>query len=163
MMLPALCSVVLALAVVAQSSTPAVKASSVETRHLAAATSLSAATVAPGGRLHVYIDVVPKPRMHVYAPEERAYQAVSLTLAPAAGLIIGKPLFPKGERFFFAPLSETQMVFSKPFRIEIPVTVNRSSKPGPRDLTGTLEYQACDDTVCYIPTTTVLTWSVTIR
>jgi DsbC/DsbD-like thiol-disulfide interchange protein len=163
MMLPTLCGVVLALAVVVQSSTPAVKGTRIETRHLTAATSLSLATVPPGGRLDAYVDIVPKPRMHVYAPEERGYQSVSLTLSPPPGVTARKPVFPKGERFFFAPLSETQIVFSAPFRIAVPLMVSRAARPGTRELTGTLEYQACDDTVCYVPVKTALTWTITIQ
>jgi len=163
MIFPALCTLVLSLAVVVQSSTPAMNGTRVATRHLTAATSLSVATVAPGGRFEAYVDIVPKARMHVYAPEERAYQSVSLTLSPAAGVTARRPVFPKGERFFFAPLNETQIVFSTPFRIAVPLTVSPSAKPGRRDLTASLEYQACDDTVCYLPTKTALTWTITIQ
>jgi hypothetical protein len=54
-------------------------------------------------------------------------------------------------------------VFSTPFRVAVPLTISRSATPGRRELTGTLEYQACDDTVCYVPTRTALTWTITIR
>ena len=34
-----------------------------------------------------------------------------------------KPRYPKAEKFFFEPLKETQLVYSKPFRITQPIVV----------------------------------------
>ena len=75
----------------------------------------------------------------------------------------GPPIFPKGESFLFAPTGETQIVYSRPFRIEVPVTMARAGKAGVFALSGTFRYQACDDQVCYIAKSVPVTWDVTIR
>ena len=135
----------------------------VETAHLTATASTSAATVAPGGRVSLYLDVSPKPRMHVYAPDQDAYLPVSLTMSTAPGLTTRPAVFPKGEPFVFEPTAERQLVFSEPFRIDVPVTIARSTAPGPRTLSATLQYQACDDRVCYIPKKITVRWEIRIK
>ena len=77
-----------------------------------------------------------------------------------------EPRFPPSERYLFTPLNEEQRVYSKPFRIALEVTIpvtpatREQARSGTLTLTGTLRYQACDDTVCYRPTTVPLTWTV---
>jgi hypothetical protein len=101
--------------------------------------------------------------MHVYAPEEKAQQPVSLKIDRNPGIAAKSPIFPKGESSFFAPTGETQIVYSQPFRIEVPATVIKSHKPGSLTLSGTFRYQACDDKVCYIAKSVPLTWEVAVR
>ena len=101
--------------------------------------------------------------MHVYAPEQKAYLPVTLTLERSPDVTARLAIFPKGESVFFAPTSETQIVYTQPFRIELPVTVTRGRAAGPLTLTGTLEYQACDDHVCYVPRKVPVTWTLTVR
>jgi thiol:disulfide interchange protein DsbD len=157
-------AVVFLSCLVAQSSVaPASKPAVTDTAHLTITTSTSVETVAPGGRATLVVDVVPKPRMHVYAPEQKAYLPVSLQVDRNADVTSRPPIFPKGESFFFAPTSETQIVYSHPFRIEVPVSVAKSRKPGTLALGGTLRYQACDDKVCYLPKSVPMTWKLTVR
>jgi DsbC/DsbD-like thiol-disulfide interchange protein len=136
-----------------------------ETPHLSVTTSTSAAAVPAGRRISLLLDVVLKPKMHVYAPEETAYLPVSLRIERSPAYTAGGPVFPKGEPFFFAPTGETQIVYSHPFRIEVPVTV--ATPPGgrrgsPVTIRGTLTYQACDDRVCYRPKDVSLAWTLRI-
>jgi Disulphide bond corrector protein DsbC len=157
-------AIVLAAALVAaQPSRPASGPATVETPHLMLTMSTSVTSVAPGGRVSLFVDVAPKPKMHVYAPEQKAYLPVSLRVDRIPDVATRPPIFPKGESFFFAPTSEMQIVYSRPFRIDVPVAVGKSRKPGALALSGTLQYQACDDKVCYIPKSVPVTWDVTIR
>ena len=64
------------------------------------------------------------------------------------------------EKFFFAPLNETQHVYSKPFRITQPIVVTRDSEL--LTITGTVRYQACDDVLCYVPLTVAVKWTVPV-
>ena len=59
----------------------------------------------------------PVPGVHVYAPGNPKYIAVSVTVLPVTGLTIGAPIFPAGNDYFFAPLQESVKVYSKPFVI----------------------------------------------
>jgi DsbC/DsbD-like thiol-disulfide interchange protein len=156
-------AVLIAAIVITQSGMPASKSTAVDTPHLAITTSTSAASVAPGGRVSLIVEVVPKPKIHVYAPEQKAYLPVSLLLDRTPGITARAPVFPKGESFFFEPTREMQIVYSQPFRIELPVTVGRARRAGPLTLTGTLQYQACDDRVCYVPRKVSVTWNLNLQ
>jgi DsbC/DsbD-like thiol-disulfide interchange protein len=160
-----LSGVVLAAAIAASQSSvpPSAKPGTVDTPHLTVTTSTGAASVAPGSRVSLFVEVAPKPKMHVYAPEQKAYLPVSLRLEPSPGVTARLPIFPKGESIFFAPTSETQIVYSQPFRIELPVTTARGRPAGPVTIIGTLEYQACDDRVCYIPRKVQVTWKLNLQ
>ena len=125
-----------------------------ETKHLTITPSVSQA----GGRVSLIVDIVPKPKMHVYAPEQKDYIPISLTVTTAAGVRAGQPQFPKPEKLYLQALKETQFVYSKPFRITQPVTLTKSAALV--TIKGTLRYQACDDSICYLPQTVAVSWTI---
>ena len=134
-----------------------------ETPHLVLTTSASVTAAAPGSRVSLFVDITPKPKMHVYSPEQKDVIPISLKLD--AGDFKPHPIvLPKPEKYFFEPLNETQLVFSKPFRIVQPVTLG-SHVAGPTtvDIKGSVRYQACDDTICYVPVTVPVGWQVEIK
>jgi DsbC/DsbD-like thiol-disulfide interchange protein len=149
--------------VAAQTAPPAVAS---ETAHLTVKTSSSAPSVADGTRLSLYVDVTPKPKIHVYAPGEPDAIPVSLTIGQDDAAKPGTAEFPKPEKFFFESLNLTQLVYSKPFRITQPVTITPAARDrakasdGTITLKGTLRYQACDDKVCYPPKNVPLEWKI---
>jgi hypothetical protein len=109
--------------------------------------------------------------MHVYAPEQKDYISISLALEPDESFTARAPVFPKAEKYFFEPLKETQLVFSKPFRIVQDVTLaltpafrERARTEGATlTIKGTLRYQACDDRVCYLPQNVPVSWTIGLR
>jgi len=139
------------------SQTPGEASDKIETPHLTVTTSVGPA--AQGMRRSLFVDVTPKPKMHVYSPEQKDYIAIALTLAPNPAVKPQPAVYPKPEKFFFEPLQETQLVYSKPFRIVQEVALGKRPD-GPFTLKGTLRYQACDDKVCYLPKELTLTWTV---
>ena len=65
---------------------------------------------------------------------------------------------------FFEPLNETVPVFQKPFRLTQDVTVAKNAKPGSTiAVSGTLDFQACDDKVCFVPESVPLTWTLVVK
>ena len=142
-----------------------------ETDHLTVRIATSERAVAPGARLALVADVVPKPNMHVYAPQQKEYIPVSLTLNASDTFKPHAPVFPRPETYFFEPLNETQLVYTRPFRIVQDITLaltpelrDRAKTPGAAlTITGTLRYQACDDAICYLPKTVPLEWKVALR
>ena len=146
---------VIALTVIA-GQTPGVNGNkAIETKHLSVTPSVSSA----GGRFTLVVDVAPKPRMHVYAPEQKDFIAISLALTAADGVTPGKAVYPKGEKLFFPELKETQFVYSKPFRITQPIAIAKGAA-SPTTITGTVRYQACDDSVCYLPQDVKVSWTL---
>ena len=135
----------------------------VETKHLTLTMSTSAGTVAPGKPVSIYVDVVPKPKMHVYAPDQTDYIPIELKIETASGFRAQPIKYPASEQFYFEPLKETQRVYSKPFRITQPITVAQNAAASTLTVKGTVRYQACDDAICYLPQTVGVSWKVVVK
>jgi hypothetical protein len=158
------------LTLTAQDPPPA-GAQRAETPHLVLTWWTTDAAAAPGTRVSLVLDVKPKPKMHVYAPGQQDLIPVSLTIEPVEGVRLHKPEFPKPERYFFAPLKETQLVYSNPFKIRQDLTIEvtpamraRAKAPDANvTISGTLRYQACDDNVCYMPQSIPVSWSLKLQ
>lgn len=140
---------------------------SATTRHLSVTAALADATLAPGHRTTVVVDVTPAPGMHVYAPGTHTYQVVRLTLDRQPWLSVAPTRYPPSTLFLFAPLNERVEVYETPFRLlqdltvlATPEAVTQLAGQSRVTLTGRLEYQACDDKICYAPATVPLTWTV---
>jgi DsbC/DsbD-like thiol-disulfide interchange protein len=128
----------------------------VETPHLKVTTGVNEKP-ARAGTVSLYVDVQPKPGMHVYAPGQDGYIVVALTIEKDASFKAAPPKFPVPEKIVFEPLNETQLVYSRPFRIVQEITPARK---GPVTVKGRLRYQACDDKVCYRPADVPVEWSL---
>jgi len=119
-------------------------------------------TVTPGQRVQLFVDVTPKPKMHVYAPGAKDYQPISIELN-SPGSKAGKVTYPKSQDWYFEPTKEHVPVYELPFRLTQEVTVGADAKPGPLYVTGVLKYQACDDEVCYRPVTEPIAWTLIVK
>jgi peroxiredoxin len=147
-----------------------VKATKLSTAQLEATAYPSDAALAPGNRITLALDVIPRPGLHVYAPGARGYRVVTLTIAPQPFVRVSETTYPTSEIYVFAPLNERVPVYQKPFTLRRDVVLEatpqaRATLQG-RDtvtLTGTFEYQACDDKVCFNPVSLPLTWTLSLR
>ena len=118
--------------------------------------------VKAGTKAMLFIDVTPNPNIHVYAPGAKDYIPITVKLEPQANVRFGKLLYPKSEMMTFA--DEKVPVFQKPFRLTQDVTLDKSAKAGSTvNVTGTVNYQACDDRVCYPPESSPITWTVVVK
>jgi len=140
------------------------------TRHLSIAASISDTTVAPGERVSLTVDVTPSPGMHVYAPGRHTYQVVKLELDPQPWLKMHDTIYPRPEIYHFKPLDERVEVFMKPFRLRRDVTFLATPDAAKQlggmttaTVSGALEYQACDDKVCYNPARVPVSFTVTLK
>jgi hypothetical protein len=155
----------------AEAPKPAKNPRKVDGRQLSVTTSQSDLAAAPGAKLSLLVDVLPKPGMHVYAPEQTGgYIRIDLDLDEDAAFRAAKPVFPKGSDYYFAPLNETFKVFDAPFRIRQELTIaltpeirKRAAAKETLAITGTLRYQACDDQVCYRPDEIRVAWTVALQ
>lgn len=131
-------------------------------QHIAVAATASAASANPGAKVSLFVDVVPDPGIHVYAPGAKDYQAIAVTIDKQRGVTIGTVVFPKSEMLSFE--GESVPVFQKPFRLTEAVTIAKSTKPGTRlTVNGTVAYQACDDKVCFIPASLPVSWTIDVK
>jgi DsbC/DsbD-like thiol-disulfide interchange protein len=133
----------------------------IETAHLRVKMAGVEAPVAAGARVALILEVEPKTSMHVYAPEQKGVIPASLRLEPNSKIAARPAIFPKGESLTVA--GETQIVYSRPFRVEVPVTIAAGQKAGSVVVSGTFEYQACDNRVCYAPKKVAVSWPLTVR
>ncbi len=149
-------------------STDSTKAS---TPHLSLVARASDETIAPGSRFSLILDVTPGPTMHVYAPPQQSYRAIALTISPRENVVLHPMTFPEAETYHFKPLNERVQVYRRAFRLiqvvtfaVTPDTRARASEPGAQiRLEGRLEYQACDDEVCYLPQSVPISWTIRLR
>jgi len=116
-----------------------------------------------GGLASLALDVVPRPQMHVYAPGADDYQVINLTISKQPGLRVRPMKYPQSELYLFQPLNERIPVYQKPFRLAVDVVVDAGSvsqSPNRVTIAGQLDYQACDDKVCFAPLSVPLEWTI---
>jgi DsbC/DsbD-like thiol-disulfide interchange protein len=133
-----------------------------ETKHLTVSTSATPEAVAPGKRVSLAVDVAPKEKMHVYSPGQDGYIGITLMLDADASFTASKAKYPAGEKIYMPLLKETQLVYAKPFRIAQDVVVRPAAGAASVTIKGTLRYQACDDTLCYLPANVPVSWTVKV-
>ena len=162
--------VALAAQAPARPSNPFGEPERTRTAHLTLEAQVSRTSVAPGARITVTLDVTPNRAMHVYAPGKHDYQVVRLSITPQSYLRVEPTQYPPSDRYYFEPLDETVEVYSNRFRLTRQVTLldspaahkalaGRSSI----ELAAALEYQACDDAVCYSPSKVPVLFTLTLE
>jgi DsbC/DsbD-like thiol-disulfide interchange protein len=130
-------------------------------KHLTLATTASASSAASGGEISLFVDVTPNPGIHVYAPGAKDFLPIALKIDATKGVAIGALTYPKSQTLDLEGLKIP--VYDKPFRLAQRVTLDRSLKKGETvTLTGTVNYQACDDKVCFIPAKVPVRWTILI-
>ncbi len=138
--------------------------------HVEITSYLTDQTAAPGTHFSIVLDIVPAPGVHVYAPGVTGYKPIGLAVQPQAGLVVRNPQYPAAEDYFFAPLSEHVQVYQRPFRIvqDVMLDPSRDAAAALKALTtmtigATLNYQACDDKICFNPQSLPMSWTVNVR
>jgi len=145
------------------------KATTVHGAHVTLDVKASDAVAAVGHRITLSVTVTPEARNHVYAPGQKGYIPISLTLAEDPAFKADSVKYPASTTYVFEPLNETVQVYSAPFTLTQDVTLAltrelraRALKGEVLTITGSLEYQACDDTVCHRPETLPVEWKITL-
>ena len=140
-----------------------------DTMHLTVHTSISDTTVTPGKPVSLAFEVTPKRNMHVYAPGKHDYQVITVRVDPQPWLKVQPTKYPPSEIYHFKELDEKVETYGKPFTLVQDVTVlntaeaKKALSAAPVKLSGRLEYQACDDKVCYAPTRVPVSFSLTVK
>ena len=127
-------------------------------------------TVAPGTQFSLVLDLRPARGVHVYAPGVTGYKSIALSVQPQPGLLTRGAQYPPSEDYYFKPLNEHVQVYQRPFRIVQDVLIDPlpQAQPVLKDVSaltikGVLNYQACDDKLCFTPQSVPLSWTVTLR
>jgi len=140
-----------------------------DTMHLTVLTSISGTTVKAGDKVSLTFDITPKRAMHVYAPGKHDYQVIAVKIDPQPWLKVAPTSYPPSEIYYFKELDEKVETYGKPFKLVQDMTIlntaaaKKALASGSAQLTGTLQYQACDDKVCYAPTKVPVTFDLTVK
>ena len=140
------------------------------TDHLDMVSSLSDEIVAPGSVFSIVLDIQPRAQIHVYAPGAKGYKIIAFNLEPNRLLVTRPTAYPKSDLYFFEPLKERVPVYQRPFRLTRSMSIttaagHRATVSRLKTLTvkGTLDYQACDDRVCFTPRSIPVSFDVRVR
>ena len=128
--------------------------------------------VTAGTRFSVAVEIEPNPDIHVYAPgaEELGYRVVSLNLRPVPHVRLEPVQFPESEIYHFVPLDERVPVYQRPFTLmqEAVVEATEEAEAALAELdaltlSGTFDYQACNDLLCFEPVSVPLSFTLDLE
>ena len=147
-----------------------VTATKISSAHLNLTTYPSDQSIAAGNRISLILEITPAPGTHVYAPGAKGYRPVTLSLEPQPNVQVLPVPYPVSQTYFFKPLKERVPVYQKPFKLVQEVVLDGTLKAQATyrgkpslTLTGTLDYQACDDRECFNPVSVPLSWTLELR
>jgi hypothetical protein len=142
----------------------------VEAPHLQLALEQSDPIGVPGTRITLAAEVRLPPDVHVYAPGTQGYKPIQLVMEPIPALELKPAVYPRSKTLYLPAIKERVPVFEGTFRISQDVKVSSGSefwgslgKDGKIfTISGKLEYQACDKTICYLPTSVAVKWQLQV-
>ena len=89
---------------------------------------------------------------------------ITLKIDPAAGVTVGRPVYPTAKRIRLPGDDHDLVVYDGEFTIALPVQLTSDFAPGDTvALNGSLRYQACDERHCLFPVTVPLTLALRVR
>ncbi len=130
------------------------------TAHLKFSAYPSNSSVTVGTRFSLALEVEPGENMHVYAPgaDDMGYRVIGFNLAPNPLARYEPVQYPESEIYHFEPLDEHVPVYQERFMLLQEIVMNADAEAetimaelDALTLSGTLEYQACDDEICFLP------------
>ena len=141
-----------------------------EAPHLQLALEQSDRTGVPGTRVTLVAEVRLPADIHVYAPGTQGYKPIKLMIDPMPEIELKPAVYPQSKTLFLPVINERVPVFEGTFRISQDIKVNSGmefagslGKDGKTfTIAGELEYQACDKTKCYRPTSIPVKWRLQV-
>ncbi len=142
----------------------------IDAAHLQLGLEQSDRTGVPGTRITLSAEVRLPPDMHVYAPGAQGYKPIKLVLDPMPEMELKPVIYPASKILYLPAINEKTPVFDGTFRIRQDVKISSSSEFWGSlgndgkifTITGKLEYQACDKTKCYFPTSVPVQWQLQV-
>ena len=113
---------------------------------------VSPASIAPGQSATLTLRVKVADKYHINSNDpDTDFIPTELEVSQADGLVMSDPVYPKPhlKKVEFAP--QPVELFDGSFDIVVQVRAQKGAKPGKRTLTLSLNYQACDDQMCLMP------------
>jgi len=128
--------------------------------------------VISGSRVTLVADIELPPDVHVYSPGVKGYIPIQLTLHSNGGIVPEPAAYPAAQDVYLQAIKEHVPAYAGKFRISEDVTVtfskfldgmrSLSSSSKTISIAGQLSYQACDQRVCYPPTSVPVKWELQV-
>jgi hypothetical protein len=135
----------------------------VDTRHLSLTAYASQDVARRGNRVTLVLELELPDEMHVYAPGVEGYRPVAVTIPEIPYVRVHETAFPESEILLLPAIGEAVPVFHGSIRILQDVTLSPrlpKSEPDQVSIPMMFSYQACNDTVCFIPAQIELTFNL---
>ena len=142
----------------------------VEAPHISLILRQSDHTVVPGSRLNLAASIELPSDVHVYAPGVTGYRPIQLEISPSPEILLNTPVYPAAKTLYLEAIKEKVPVFEGKFQIAFDLRIAATSEvirslgENGRTITvnGQLNYQACDKTKCFVPTSVPVSWRLEI-
>ena len=125
---------------------------------------VEAEDVRPGSSTRVALRVSLPDGLHVQSDEPRDPSLIPtvLTVEAPAGVSVSQLIYPHPTDFEQQGQSEPLAVFEREFVVGAELEIAPDAAPGELTIPARLRYQACDDKVCFRPTTAATAWTLRI-
>ncbi len=127
------------------------------------------ATVTPGSDVRVVLQVQLPEGYHMNSNKPRDAMLIPVVLTvPSpdqplpAGITVSEIVFPAPTDLVQRGADQPLSVFERQFAIGVVLKIDASAAPGSVTIPARLRYQACDETMCYIPTRAETGWTFDI-
>jgi AhpC/TSA family/Disulphide bond corrector protein DsbC len=142
----------------------------VEAPHLQVALEQSDRSGIPGSLITLGAEIRLPPDVHVYAPGTKGYKPVQLVIDASPAMELRPAVYPRPQILYLPAIKERVPVFEGSFHISQDLRVNTAGSFASSlgtdgktfTITGKLEYQACDKTICYLPTSLPVQWQLQV-
>jgi thiol:disulfide interchange protein DsbD len=122
--------------------------------------------VAPGAELHAAVRIKLPEGFHTNSnkPRDSSLIPIAVTLPAEApsGITISELVFPAATELKQRGADQPLLVFEGEFTIGAVLKIAPDFKPGPVSVPVRVRYQACDETMCYIPTSVDAQWQFAV-
>jgi hypothetical protein len=143
---------------------------SVNAQYIGLTVAQSDRIAAPGSRITLVADIKLDPKVHVYAPGVQGYRPIELRIQPSPDFTLTPVMYPKSKELYLPAIQERVQVYEGNVRVTQDLTVSYSREfmaslaaDGKNlDISGEFRYQACDDKICYLPTSVPVKWQVQV-
>ena len=120
--------------------------------------------VAAGTTVRAALRVTLPEGLHVQSdqPRDPSLIATQLRVASSGGVRATEVVFPKALEFVQVGLDQPLLVFERSFVVGVELRVAPDAALGPGTVPFELRYQACDDRVCFAPSSTQGEWTIDV-
>ena len=125
---------------------------------------VESAGVAAGGSARVALRVLLPEGLHANSnrPRDPSLIPTVLTITPPAGITVEEIVYPEAEDLVQKGADQPLAVFEREFFIGAVVKVAPDVATGDVTMPARLRYQACDESICYLPATAPAEWRLRV-